>query len=91
MLHLFGQFPPFFAILVEQAGAQGYQNPFRASPISAKAVTPASDELAIFSIESAQFRKALRRPIPREREYLERQYTGIGLQLGRHSRYIAST
>ena len=33
-----------------------------------------------------QFRKALRRPIPREREYLERQYTGIGLQLGRHSR-----
>lgn len=34
-----------------------------------------------------QFRKALRRPRPTERDYLERQYTGIGLQLGKHSRF----
>lgn len=35
---------------------------------------------------SLQFRRALRRPHPAERDYLERQYTGIGLQLGKHSR-----
>lgn len=34
-----------------------------------------------------QFRRALRRPNPAEREYLERQYVGIGLQLGKHSKY----
>ena len=42
--------------------------------------------LIAIDVLALQFRKALRRPIPREREYLEQQYTGIGLQLGRHSR-----
>ena len=35
---------------------------------------------------SCQFRQALRRPQPAERDYLEAQATGIGLQLGLHAR-----
>lgn len=32
-----------------------------------------------------QFRRALRRPQPAERAYLEAQYTGVGLRIGSRS------
>jgi hypothetical protein len=35
-----------------------------------------------------QFRQALRRPQPAERDYLEAQATGVGLLVGEHARCL---
>ncbi|BDA50336.1 Carboxyl-terminal-processing peptidase 1, chloroplastic [Coccomyxa sp. Obi] len=51
-----------------------------------KAMMASLDDRYTAFLLPSQFRQALRRPQPIERDYLEAQFTGVGVQLGEHSR-----